>query len=115
MSILDKIKGILAPERSLNAAQKLWERLGLPTALGKHRNGGYVGTAKPRKFRQGEPRVRLARDWDDDQHTGALRLAALKYDGAIKPKPANGVRESRRELERRLNWLRERVAAEAAS
>lgn len=44
--------------------------------------------------------------------TAARNAASRKYDTPRRecPKPANGVKESRRELERRLNWLRERIA-----
>lgn len=45
--------------------------------------------------------------------TEAFEAAVSKYDGALKTKPANGAKESRRELERRLNWLRERTAEQS--
>lgn len=100
----------------LNAAQRLAFSLGLPHELPKHENGGFIGSGRPTKYRVSPPRRRMA--WgntDLDTRAGAFVLASLKYDGAIKVKPANGVRETRRELAARLNWLRERMAEEAAS
>lgn len=99
----------------MNAAQRLWERLGLPTALAKHKNGGYIGTAKPKKFRNAKPRrlVMVGDEFEQSTPRGAFALAVAKYDGAVRTKPASGVKESRRELERRLNWLRNRIAEAA--
>lgn len=99
----------------MNAAQRLWERLGLPTALAKHKNGGYIGTAAPKKFRNSPPRrkVRLGDEFEQNTPRGAFALAVAKYDGEVRTKPAGGVKESRRELERRLNWLRNRIAETA--
>ena len=96
----------------MNTAQRLAERLGLPHELAKHKNGGFIGSGRPTKYRNNPPRrrARVGDEFLQNTAHGAFVLAVAKYDGAVKTKPANGVKESRRELEHRLNWLRERIA-----
>lgn len=97
----------------MNTAQKLAERLGLPTSLPKHENGGYIGTAKPKKFQLRPQRFIRQPGAPNTTADMALLDAIAKYDtpGADQPKPCNGVGETRRELEKRLNWLRAKAAA----
>jgi hypothetical protein len=67
---------------------------------------------RPTKFRNERRKRFLSPGRGDTTPAQALAEAAQKYDGAPR-KPLNGVKESRRELERRLNWLRNKAAVAA--
>ena len=98
----------------MNAAQRLWESLGLPTTASKapYQPPTKYANAKRRHWRRpGNQEAAPA-----ERYGSALTHASKKYDlpRPLKPRSCDGTRESRRQLEQRMNWLRNRAAEEGA-